>query len=67
MPYPQILEMQCTLQGKNIDTNKYRAITIPGSILHASAYWRDFDGQVPQKRVRDDVFDFFAAHMSDPP
>lgn len=63
MPYAQILDVQCALQNAGIDNSKYRAITIPNTDLHAFDYWRTPDGQVPPRRIRDDVFAFFEDHM----
>lgn len=44
MPYHQIIDMQCALQGAGVNSSLYQVETIPGSNEHAFEYWRTWDG-----------------------
>ena len=44
MPFHQIIDMQCALESKDIDTSLYEIHVIPDSTYHAFAYWRVWDG-----------------------
>ncbi len=44
MPFHQIIDLQCGLEGVGVNTSLYEVHIIPDSSEHAFEYWRTWDG-----------------------
>lgn len=67
MPYHQIIDIQCALDGVGVSSSLYQVLTIPNSSEHAFEYWRSWDGVVPigdapALTVATHVIDFLNLH-----
>lgn len=63
MPPHQVEAMRCALVDKQIANGLYEVLTLEMNNHHAFSLWRDSDGGVPPKRVRDRVVDFFDSYL----
>lgn len=67
MPFHQIIDIQCALEGVGVSSSLYQVLTVPNSQEHAFEYWRSWDGIVPVGNgpaltVASHVIDFLNAH-----
>lgn len=67
MPFHQIIDIQCALQGVGVSSSLYPVLTVPNSQEHAFEYWKSWDGIAPVGNgptltVASHVIDFLNAH-----
>ncbi|MBA3963853.1 MAG: alpha/beta hydrolase fold domain-containing protein [Chthoniobacterales bacterium] len=63
MPFHQIVDLKCALEGAGVDTSKYKVVTIPHSHEHAFDFWFTIDAADPTKTWGDHIMDFVGAHL----